>query len=86
MEDSYEPVLGTLQYEGKYYGAPLELNSGYGGMVVIKKLFEENGTPIHYWEEVINIAREVSVSDGNIMEMRGLEYAGSDALFLTGWR
>lgn len=84
LEDSYEPVLGTLQYEGKYYGAPLELNSGYGGMVVNKKLFEENG--IAYpttWEEVINIAREVSVSDGNIMEMRGLEYAGSDALFFN---
>ena len=74
LEDSYEPVLGTLQYEGKYYGAPLELNSGYGGMVVNKKLFEENG--IAYpttWEEVINIAREVAVSDGDVMEMRGLE-------------
>ncbi|MEG0640907.1 MAG: extracellular solute-binding protein [Clostridia bacterium] len=30
LKDVYEPVMGTLQYQGKYYGAPLELNSGYG--------------------------------------------------------
>ena len=84
LEDSYEPVLGTLQYEGKYYGVPLELNSGYGGMVVNKKLFEENGYEYPTtWEGVLEIAREVAVQNGDVMEMRGLEYAGSDTLFFN---
>lgn len=84
LEDSYEPVLGTLRYNDKYYGVPLELNSGYGGMVVNKKLFEESGYAYPTtWEEVLNISREVAVQNGDVMEMRGLEYAGSDSLFFN---
>ena len=84
VEDAYEPVLGTMKYEGKYYGAPLELNAGYGGMVVNKKLFEESGLAYPTtWAEVLDIARKVAVQNGNVMEMRGLEYHGNDCLFFN---
>lgn len=81
LEDSYEPVLGTLTHDGKYYGVPVEFNSGYGGIVVNKKLFEEAG--IEYpttWAEVIDIATKVAVTEGELMPMRGLEYISWDTL------
>lgn len=84
LQDSYAPVLGTLKYDGKYYGAPLEFNAGYGGMVVNKKLFDQNG--ISYpttWQEVLDVSKKVAVQNGDIMEMRGLEYAGNDTLFFN---
>jgi len=79
--DVFAPVLGTLEKDGKIYGAPIETNVEYGGMLVNKKLFEEAG--IAYpttWAEVLDIAKQVAVRDGEIMEMRGLEFAGLDAL------
>jgi len=80
-EDAFAPVLGTLEKDGKIYGAPVEFNVEYGGILVNKKLFEENG--IAYpttWAEVIEIGKQVAVQNGEIMEMRGLEYAHEDAL------
>ena len=80
-DDAYAPVLGSLEKDGKYYGAPLELNVEYGGMVVNKKLFEESGYEYPTtWEDVLKIAREVSVSDGDTMTMRGLEFNSFDSL------
>ena len=85
LKDAFEPVMGMLQYDGKYYGAPVEFNSGYGGMLVNKHLFEDNG--IAYpttWAETLDVAKQVAVEDGAIMEMRGLEFAGGDSL-LFNW-
>ncbi len=80
-EDAFAPVLGTLEKNGKIYGAPLEFNVEYGGLLVNKKLFEAAG--IEYpttWAEVIDVAKQVAVQKGEVMEMRGLEYAHLDAL------
>ncbi len=80
-DDAYTPVLGTLEKDGKYYGAPLELNVEYGGIVVNKGLFEENGYEYPTtWEEVMKIAKEVAVADGDTMTMRGLEFNSMDNL------
>lgn len=80
-EDTYAPVLGALEKDGKYYGAPIELNVEYGGLVVAKKLFEENGVAYPTtWAEVLDIARNVSVEEDGVMEMRGLEFATGDNL------
>ena len=80
-DDAYAPVLGSLEKDGKYYGAPLELNVEYGGMVVNKKLFEESGYEYPTtWEEVLKIARKVAVADGDTMAMRGLEFNSFDSL------
>lgn len=80
-DDAYAPVLGTLEKDGKYYGAPLELNAEYGGMVVNKHLFDESG--LEYpttWDEVMEIAKAVAEPEGDTMAMRGLEYATLDTL------
>ena len=80
-EDAYAPVLGALEKDGKYYGAPLELNAEYGGMVVNKHLFDEAG--LEYpttWAQVMEIAKAVAVPDGDTMAMRGLEFNALDNL------
>jgi multiple sugar transport system substrate-binding protein len=80
-QDTFAPVLGTLEKDGKYYGAPVELNVEYGGLLVNKKLFEENG--IAYpktWAEVLETAKKVAVQNGETMEMRGLEFGQRDNL------
>lgn len=84
-DDTYAPVMGASQIDGRFYGVPVEFNAEYGGMLVNKKLFEKSG--LEYpktWTEVLDIARKVAVQNGEVMEMRGLEYAGSDSL-TTNW-
>jgi len=80
-KDAFAPVLGTLEKDGKIYGAPVEFNVEYGGLLVNKRLFEETG--IAYpttWAEVLDIAKSVAVQNGEVMDMRGLEYAHLDGL------
>ena len=78
-EDAFAPVLGTLTKDGKIYGAPVEFNVEYGGLLVNKKLFEENN--IAYpttWAQVLEVGKQVAVQKGETMDMRGLEYAHRD--------
>jgi len=80
-EDAFAPVLGTLEKDGKIYGAPLEFNNEYGGLLVNKTLFTESGLDYPAtWAEVIDIAKQVAVQNGEVMEMRGLEFAHRDGL------
>jgi len=80
-EDSYAPVLGTLQKDGVIYGAPVELNVEYGGLVVNKTLFEESGLSYPTtWDELLQTAKEVAVANGDMMDMRGLEFNQADNL------
>lgn len=80
-DDAYAPVLGALKHEGKYYGAPVEFNIEYGGLVVNKKLYDEAGVtyPIT-WTQLIADAKKVAVQDGEAMTMRGFAYANRDTL------
>lgn len=80
-EDAFAPVLGALTKDGVIYGAPVEFNIEYGGLLINKGLFEESG--LEYpttWEEVLNIAESVAVENGAAMDMRGMEYAQRDNL------
>lgn len=83
-EDSYEPVLGSFGYNGKYYGVPLEYNIEYGGLLVNTPKFKELG--IQYpttWDEMINIAKKNSSSSGAVYNLRGLDFVGWDTLPYT---
>ena len=83
-EDSYEPVLGSFGYNGKYYGVPLEYNIEYGGLLVNTPKFKELG--IQYpttWDEMINIAKKNSSSNGAVYNLRGLDFVGWDTLPYT---
>ncbi len=86
-EDFYPSAKGGFTYEGAYYGLPWEYNIEYGGMLVNKKLFEERGLSYPTtWEELEKISDEVSVRNGEIMDMRGFEFVGYDGvtnLFLS---
>lgn len=80
-EDYMAPTLGIYQKDGKFYGVPMEYNLEYGGMVVNKKLFADAG--LEYpttWEELRSVSQEVSVQNGDIVEMKGFEMLDSDSL------
>lgn len=80
-EDYLEPTVGIYQKEGKYYGVPMEFNLEYGGMIVNKKLFEEaNLSYPETWEELRKISKEVSVQNGDVVEVKGFEMIDHDAL------
>lgn len=82
--DCYEPVLGAMLYDGKYYGVPLEFNAEYGGMLVLKPYFDEHN--IAYpttWDDMIKIAKENSKSNGEVFDMRGFDFISFDTLPYT---
>lgn len=83
VQDCYEPVIGAFKGDDDttYYGVPLEYNIEYGGMLVSKPKFEELGLSYPTtWDETIAIARQTSVQDGELMEMRGFEFTTNDTL------
>ena len=79
--DCYEPVLGALLYDGKYYGVPLEFNAEWGGMLVNKAYFDEHG--LQYpknWDDMIKIATDNSESSGEVFYMRGFDFISFDTM------
>lgn len=59
----------------------MEYNLEYGGMIVNKKLFDEAGLSYpETWEELRQISQDVSVSNGDLVEMEGFEMLDSDSL------
>ena len=84
INDCYEPVLGALQGGGKYYGIPVEFNNEYGGMLVNKPRFENLGIPYpKTWDEVFDVARRTTIRNGNVFEMRGIDFGANDTITTT---
>ena len=85
LESDYMPAAKTgFNYKGTYYGVPLESNCEYGGMVVNKHLFGDNGyTYPTTWEELRQISGEVAVKNSDVMEMRGFDCIEWDALLMN---
>jgi len=82
--DSYEPVLGAFEYEGQYYGLPLEFNNEYGGMLVSVPLFKENGLSYPTtWNEMISAGKKATKAKGNTFEIRGFDFPAWDSLTYT---
>lgn len=80
-EDFYPSAKGGFTYDGAYYALPLEYNIEYGGMLVNKKLFDERGLSYPTtWEKLEKISDEVSVRNGELMDMRGFDFVGYDSL------
>lgn len=81
-EDYLEPAIGVYQKEGSLYGVAMEYNLEYGGMIVNKNLFDES--KLSYpttWEELRKVSKDVSVSNGDVVEMEGFEMMDGDSLF-----
>ncbi|MBA2214991.1 ABC transporter substrate-binding protein [Sellimonas intestinalis] len=80
-KDYMAPTVGSYKKNGKYYGVPMEYNLEYGGMIVNKKLFHENGVAYPTtWEELRDVSKSVSVKNGDIVEMKGFEMFDTDSL------
>ncbi len=81
LEDYFEPTYQAYEYGGEYYGIPTEFNLEYGGMVVNKAVFEENG--LEYpttWEELRSVSDQVAKSENGVISMRGFDFVDEDAL------
>lgn len=81
-EDYMKPAIGVYQKEGSLYGVAMEYNLEYGGMIVNKNLFDE--AKLSYpttWEELRKVSQDVSVSNGDVVEMEGFEMMDGDSLF-----
>lgn len=84
IDDCYAPVLGAFEYNGSYYGVPMEFNAEYGGMLINKPYFDENNLTVPAtWDDMIALAAEHSVSKGDIFDMRGLDFISFDTLPYT---
>ena len=84
IEDSYEPVLGAFEHDGKYYGVPWEFNIEYGGMLASVPKFKENN--LEYpktWDEMMEAAKTVAKHEGAIFETRGIDFYSWDTLTYT---
>ena len=82
--DYFAPTLGSFEYNGAYYGVPLEFNIEAGGLLVNKKQFEER--KLSYpktWDDLIKIAEQTSDKDGAIMNMRGFDFVTVDNVMYT---
>lgn len=82
LEDDYmSPTLGIYKKGGNYYGVPMEFNLEYGGMIVNKKMFEETGNEYPTtWGELRKLSQELSVSNGDIVEVAGFQMHDTDSL------
>lgn len=82
--DCYPPVLGAFEYNGAYYGVPMEFNAEYGGLLVNKPFFEKKKlTYPATWDEMINLATKYSVSKDDVFDMRGFDFISFDSLPYT---
>lgn len=82
--DYFAPALGSFEYDGAYYGVPLEFNIESGGLLVNKKLFDAKGLSYpKTWAEMLDIAGKTSVRDGAVMKMRGFDFVTVDNVGYT---
>lgn len=81
LESDYlAPTLGIYRKEGVFYGVPMEFNLEYGGMITNKTMLEEAGKEVpKTWEELRATSKELAVSDGDIVEVGGVQMLDEDA-------
>lgn len=80
-EDYYAPTLGGFTHNDAYYGIPIEYNIEYGGMLVNKKLFDEKKLAYPTtWADLEKVSDATAKRNGELMEMRGFEFATYDGL------
>lgn len=80
-ENYYAPPVGAYRHDGVYYGIPIEYNLEYGGMVVNKKIFEENNlTYPTTWQELKDVSSKVAKKENGVITMRGFDFVDEDAM------
>jgi multiple sugar transport system substrate-binding protein len=83
-DDTYDPVLTGVQYNGKYYGVPIEFNQEGAGLLILKPWFEERQIPYPAsWEEMIDIARTYRIYRDGEFELKGWNFISNDTFTFT---
>jgi len=81
LNDSYPSTIGSLEYDGKLYGLPMEFNIECGGMFVNQKLLIEGGfTMPTTWDQLIDTAKKATITDGNEFKVKGFDFVNVDSV------
>lgn len=86
-EDVYPSTIGSLEYDGKLFGLPLEFNIENGAMLVNDNLMKESNLTVPTtWEELRETARKATKKDGTTFTVKGFDFINWDSvpyLFLS---
>lgn len=81
IEDSYAPTTGSLLYDGKLYGIPLEYNIEMGGMLVNNTMLKEEGISVPTtWDELIAASQKATVKEGDFCTIKGFDFVNWDSV------
>lgn len=79
--DSYPSTLGSLEYNGKLYGMPMEFNIEFGGMFVNLNLLKQNGMTIPTtWDDLVADAKKATVRQGSEFQVKGFDFVNFDSV------
>ncbi|MDH6367246.1 MULTISPECIES: ABC transporter substrate-binding protein [unclassified Breznakia] len=81
LDGYYEPTYGSLMFEEKLYGFPLEFNIEYGGMIINDNILEEKSISVpQNWEELRAAAKNATVKDGDTFVTKGFDFVNWDSV------
>ena len=81
MNDSYPSTYGSLVYDGKLYGVPMEFNIENGAMLVNLNVLNDSGLTLPTtWEELVKTAKKATVKNGNEFEIKGFDFVNWDSV------
>ena len=73
-EEAYPATYSALMSDGKLYGMPEEFNIECGGLLVNNTILEANDFEVATtWDELIEQAKEATVIDGDIYDIKGFD-------------
>jgi multiple sugar transport system substrate-binding protein len=79
--DSYPSTIGSLEYNGKLYGMPMEFNIEFGGMFVNLNLLKKNGFSVPTtWDQLIDTAKKGTMKDGDQFKVKGFDFVNGDGI------
>ena len=79
--DAYESTYGTLEYEGKLYGIPLEFNIECGGLLVNNNLLKDAGLGAPTtWDEVVSDGVKGTVKGDGEVAVKGFDFVNWDGV------
>lgn len=77
----HQPSLPPVEYKGKYYGLPLNVNIDAGPLFVAnKEMYDELGITPQWdsWDDYLADLQKLTQSDGEVITRSGVTIAGGD--------
>lgn len=77
----YPSTIGSLEYNGKLYGMPLEFNIENGAMLINNILMKEYNLSVPTtWDELRETARKATQKDGDTISIKGFDFVNWDSV------